>query len=603
MRQQVAALAAVLACMQANPARAQQGAEQLDETVVTATRSRVAVADLNVPVIVISRADIERSLATDVGDLLTEHAGLEVARNGGPGQTASVFVRGANSDHTIVMIDGVRINPGTIGGAAIQNISPETIERIEIVKGPRSTLYGTDAIGGVINIFTRAAARQGLSASVSAGRYGTQTLHADGGTSLGQRAALGFSVGNTTSDGFPALASSVDDRGYRNTSVNLFGSWTASDSVSLDARAWRASGNSQYSDFFAAPIDQDFTNATYAVEAQWKPASNHGARLSLSRAEDDIAQRQSEDFVRTHRYALDAQTDWTLGLQQLTVGALLTRESAQALSFGLPFDVDTAVNMGYVQDRVSTGPHDLLLALGYTQHETFGHQMTWNAEYGRHFSHGTRVAIAAGTAFHAPDATDRFGFGGNPALRPEISHQIELTLHQAIGPRHELWASLFENRVDDLINFQVTDFTTFDGRNENIDRARVRGVELGYGYRGQRWHLRAEAAFNDPRNRITGERLLRRAGNTWIVSIDRRSGRLELGLDASRAGRRYDFGFPSAVVLQPYTLVNLSARLAVNERWSLQARLDNVLDERYQLAYGYNSPRRSVAIATRFRFN
>ena len=603
MNQQFAALAVFLACAQAIPAVAQQSAEPLDETVVTATRSRVSVNELNVPVIVISREDIERSLATDVGDLLTEHAGLEVARNGGPGQTASVFVRGANSDHTIVMIDGVRINPGTIGGAAIQNISPETIERIEIVKGPRSTLYGTDAIGGVINIFTRAGSRQGLSASASAGRYGTQTLHADGGGSFGSRATLGFSVGNTTSNGFPTLAVSSDDRGYRNTSVNLFGSFAATDDVDLNARAWRASGNSEYSDFFATPVDQDFTNATYALEARWHPAPDHGARVSLSRAEDDIAQRQSADFVRTQRYALDAQTDWTLGLQQFTFGTMLTRETARALSFGTLLDVDTAVNMGYVQDRISKGPHDVLLALGYTQHQTFGHQVTWNAEYGRSFSHGTRIAIATGTAFHAPDATDRFGFGGNPLLRPELSRQIELTLRQSLGSRHEVWASLFENRVEDLINFQVTDFETFDGRNENIDRARIRGVELGYGYRGEHWHLRAEASFNDPRNRNTGERLLRRASDTWVLAVERRSGRLELGADASRSGRRYDFGFPSAVALQPYTLLNLSARFIVSNRWSLQARVDNLLDERYQLAYGYNSARRSLLIASRYRFN
>lgn len=599
MSLKLAALAAV-SCFFLIPAGL---AQQLDEMVVTATRTPVPVTNLNVPIIVISREDIARSLATDVGDLLAEHVGVEVARTGGPGQPAAVFIRGANSDHTIVLVDGVRVNPGTIGGAPIQNISPEMIERIEIVKGPRSTLYGTDAIGGVINIFTRADANRGLAASVSTGRYGTRTVHGDGGMQSGARGNLGFSVSDTRSDGFPALAGSTDPRGYRNLSANLAGSYQASDALTLSARGWRARGNSEYSDFFAAPVDEDFTNAAYSLEARWQPSKARAARLTLSQAQDDIAQRQSSDYVRTHRNTLDAQTDWQVGPQQFTFGALLTRESAQALSFGLPFDVTTAVNMGYVQDQITYGPNAALLAVGYTQHQTFGHQLTWNAEYGRSFAPGTRVSLAAGSAFHAPDATDRYGFGGNPQLRPELSRQLELTLHQPLGSHHELWTSLFENRIDDLINYVVTDPLTFAGRNENIDRARIRGVEIGYRYQGARWRLRAEAAFNDPRDRDTGAPLLRRARSSWVVALERRSGRLELGANASRSGRRHDVGFPAAVALPPYTLLNLSAAFAFNARWSLQARLDNALDERYQLAYGYNSARRSLIVASRYRFN
>ncbi len=119
------------------------------------------LADLGAPVIVITRNDIERSLASDVSELLHGQAGLEISRNGGPGQTTTLFTRGTDSNHTVVLVDGVRINPGTIGGAALQNIAPESIERIEIVKGPRSSLYGTDAIGGVVQLFTRGAAKEG----------------------------------------------------------------------------------------------------------------------------------------------------------------------------------------------------------------------------------------------------------------------------------------------------------------------------------------------------------------------------------------------------------------------------------------------------------
>ena len=156
---------------------------------VTATRTPVALDAVGAPVIVISRDDIERSLASDVSELLQTHAGLEISRNGGPGQTTSLFTRGTESNHTVVLIDGVRINPGTIGGAALQNIAPESIERIEIVKGPRSSLYGTDAIGGVVQLFTRGAAKDGCSAGATFGSDNTQQMFGDVALTPGEKTA------------------------------------------------------------------------------------------------------------------------------------------------------------------------------------------------------------------------------------------------------------------------------------------------------------------------------------------------------------------------------------------------------------------------------
>ena len=161
--------------------------DEMDETVVTATRTPVALDAVGAPVIVISRDDIERSMASDVSELLQSHAGLEISRNGGPGQTTTLFTRGTESNHTVVLIDGVRINPGTIGGAALQNIAPESIERIEIVKGPRSSLYGTDAIGGVVQLFTRGAAKDGGSAGATYGSNNTQQMFGDVALSPGEK--------------------------------------------------------------------------------------------------------------------------------------------------------------------------------------------------------------------------------------------------------------------------------------------------------------------------------------------------------------------------------------------------------------------------------
>ena len=199
------------------------------------------------PVIVITRDDIERSLASDVSELLQAHAGLEIARNGGPGQTTSLFTRGTESNHTVVLIDGVRINPGTIGGAALQNIAPESLERIEIVKGPRSSLYGTDAIGGVVQLFTRGAAKDGASAGATFGSDTTQQVFGDVALTPGEKDE-------------PRLRrqlrgkrwhARVRRRRHRSRLSQChgprFAEFAATDALKFRARGWQASGRTEYS--------------------------------------------------------------------------------------------------------------------------------------------------------------------------------------------------------------------------------------------------------------------------------------------------------------------------------------------------------------------
>src|SRR6187551_118894 len=192
--------------------------DELEETIITATRTPVPLDTVGAPVIVITRNDIERSMASDVSELLQTHAGLEIARNGGPGQTTSLFTRGTESNHTVVLVDGVRINPGTIGGAALQNIAPESLERIEIVKGPRSSLYGTDAIGGVVQLFTRGAAVSGRnpsrgSAGASFGSDDTRQYFGDAAIAATDKLRVGFGGSYTETAGMPVFVADDSDRG------------------------------------------------------------------------------------------------------------------------------------------------------------------------------------------------------------------------------------------------------------------------------------------------------------------------------------------------------------------------------------------------------
>ena len=567
--------------------------------IVTATRIPTPVEEVLAPVIVIDRDTIERSVAGDAADLLRFHAGLDLARNGGPGQTTAVFIRGAESNHTLVLVDGVRINPGTIGLSALQNIPPSLIERIEVVKGPRSALYGTDAIGGVINVITRRGAREGWSAEVGYGDYDTRQASVNGGVTAGP-AEFDLGVSWLDSDGFPTRTTDDTDRGFDNLSVNAqIAADVGPGRVAL--RHWRAEGTSEYSDFFLTPVDQDFETATTTAEFSMPLGTALQARASASHFEDDIAQNQSPDYLRTRRDSGDIQFDWVRSkAQTFGGGAMFASETAQSESFGERMRADTDTLNLYVQDRIVAGPHRALLALGYTDHETAGEEFTWNAEYGYGIGGRTLLYGLAGTGFRAPDATDRYGFGGNPELEPEHSRNYELGVRHRLNTRHSLSLAAFRNDIDDLIEFVTLSFDPFAGENRNVDEARIEGIEAVYEYEAAPWRARIEATFQDPENRTTGAQLLRRSQESLTVAVTRTLGPLELGLDLLAVGEREDFGVPEPVTLDSYLLANLTARWQMTRSLALLARVENLLDEDYELAYTFNTPDRGLYVSLRY---
>ncbi len=594
-------LIAILSCAACVPAAgvADVTPTPRNHVVVTATRVPTPIEEVLASVIVIDRDAIERSAAGDVTELLRFHAGLDVSRNGGPGQTTAVFIRGAESNHTLVLVDGVRINPGTIGLAALQNIPPSMVERIEIVKGPRSALYGTDAIGGVINVITRRGARDGWAAEVGYGAYDTRQASLNGGLAT-ERVEFDLGVSWLDSAGFPTRTLDDTDRGYDNLSASaqLRADLGAAE-VAL--RHWRAEGTSEYSDFFLTPVDQDFENSTSALSVAWPVGQAVRAEVGASRLEDRTRQNQSADYLRTVRDSADAQLDWRMSpAHALGAGAMFAREQASSESYGDTLRADTDTVTLFAQDRIEAGRHRALLALGYTDHETAGDAVTWNVEYGYQLGGATQLYGLAGTGFRAPDATDRYGFGGNPALEPERSRSLEAGVRHRLDDRHALSLAAFRNDIDDLIEFVTISYDPFDGVNRNVEEARIEGIEATYEYDAAPWHARVEAIHQDPRNLTTDEVLLRRARDSLTVSVQRAFGRLDLGLDVLAAGERKDFGFPRPVTLDAYVLANLTARWQLTPAVALVGRIENLLDEQYELAHTFNTPDRGVYVALRY---
>jgi len=595
------AAAAAVAVLLIQPALADR--VQLDDVVVTATRRTISAAQALPPVVIVDRAAIERSNALDVAELLRYYAGVEIARNGGPGQVTSAFIRGANSNHTLVLIDGVRVNPGTAGGAALQNITPELVERIEIVKGPRSSLYGSEAIGGVINIITRrGAAGTELGARVQAGRYGTRGASANLSR---QEENFGAGISATTLrvDGFPTFRDSDEDRGFDNDAVNAWVRGTLG-ALELEASHWQATGNAEYADFFRAPQDQDFTNRLSRARVGWR-GRDWRSSLTVSRFLDRIEQGalafDPDDFVETERDFVDWQNDLDLfaGLE-LTAGVALSRERTSGQSFGAVLEsapgrghADRDEDAVYLQAGFDLGRHRLSAAGRHTDHDVFGGVNTWNLEWGAPLGADWALVAGLGRGFRAPSTSDLYGFGGNPDLEPEVSRSVDFGIRYRPNPDHELELALFRNEINDLIEYFDPDGFAgpLPGRNENIGDARIKGAELTWRARYGDWRVTTTMLTQRPEDKDTGERLLRRAEQSATAQLVRRIGAHEVGLQMLASGERRDFG---DVKLAGYVLASLTASFALAERWTLRARLDNLLDQDYELVEGYNSAGRGV---------
>ncbi|MGB9429525.1 MAG: TonB-dependent receptor [Gammaproteobacteria bacterium] len=578
---------------------------------VTATRTPL-IADQEVaPVIVITAQQIQLSGAQSIAQVLQQYAGFDIAQNGGPGQPTSLFLRGTNSNQTLVMLNGVKINPADGSGAPLANLRLNDIERIEIVKGPRAALYGSDAIGGVINIITKQASEgTHYGAHAGAGRYGT---YDNGGHfDYGQGdSAFGVSADDYHTDGFPAVAGTTTDNGNTDRTWNAYGRTTLG-GLDMDFKHWQSSGNTQFTDFspnppFAlAPFDENFGNQASSMDFTGHFLTDWRSNLNLSHMLDEIDQLQADplnpqqipDFVHTQRNAVDWQNDVAVGEYQLfTAGLYSEAQHASALSFGSGFDQTDHINALYAEDDIHAGPYRLVLAARDTHDQAFGNHLTWNADYGYDLTADTRLTAGTGTGFRAPSANERFGFGGNPDLQPETSQNLELGLRQKIGDDQSLTLSAFRDKLDNLIQFVVTP-ADLNGQNENIARARVRGLEAGYQFTQRDWSWRTDVIFQKPENLNTGTLLLRRAERTLTTALDWRDDATSFGVHVIVTGPRSDLDFNTGLPVTDagYVLTGLTARRALGHGFAISSSLENLFDTHYQTASGYNTVGRSLFV-------
>ncbi len=569
--------------------------------VITPTRMATEARQSVIPVEVISRQQIENSAAQDVADIIQFHSGIEVARNGGSGQVTSLFLRGTESNHTVILLDGVKINPATIGSAALQNISPSMIERIEIVKGPRSSLYGSEAIGGVINIITRQSV-QGSRGSVMLGSGGNESRHGNIDLAFGKGAfSAGLTLDRFSTEGYPVNENSTEHQGYDNDTLNAFVNYQRG-KQRINLHHWQTTGNVEYYSF--GEQNQDYENSATALQWDADLGERWTTSLTLSHIEDNIEQQVANylgdfDSAKTRRQTVDGKLDYRLSEKTtLSGGISLAKEQVEALSYGTQIDSDTDIDEAYMLMQSSRGDHQYALSLRNTDHQDFGTHNTWNIDYRYQIQPDVHFYAGAGSAFRAPDSTDRFGYGGNPELNPETSRNTELGLifDLSAGSRFQLAA--FNNRIDDLIelsgswpNLQM----------QNVEQAQIKGFEISFKQQLQQWHYQFNAVLQDAKNLSSGEALSRRADSTLNILLGYRQGRWNWQADTSLVSSRDNSAYDD-ITLPRYALTNLSLGWQVMRHGNLSLKIDNLFNEQYQTADGFNSRDRLAMLEFKLQF-
>lgn len=550
---------------------------------ITATRLAQPVRETAASVTVLERADLVPFATRSAEDILVTLAGVTVARSGGPGQQASIFLRGTDSDATLVLVDGVKFNAGTFGLAPLQNLRGEDIESIEVLRGPRGTLYGSEAIGGVISITTRRPQASSAEFTLSGSDNATVEAHAAASHVQGDdRLRLG--IGRYDSDGDAIIAGIPVDGAHRNDTAT-FAAQTKLGAATLETSLSGAQGRTRYLDTFAlAALEQDFRNTVAAASARL-PAGENGTVLARLGWSDDALEQVQPNFLgqfdraQTTRESAALEYHRNGTRHRLVAGAETEREQVDALSYGTTLDEANDMRALFARDGIRVGEHgELGLGARYLNHDAFGDHGTGEASYGHTLAQVWHAWGSWSTGFRAPDAGERFGFGGNPQLQPETSAAVELGLRRQLGA-HELSLAGFRQDIDDLIDFPAPAFTA-----TNIDRARITGAELGWRWRNTHWQADALAIVQDPEDRTSGAQLSRRPNQQLTGNLRRAlTDTLWLGGDVlamdARDNSRYD-----AIVLPGVAVFGLALDWQARPELALGLRLDNVGDHDYALA-------------------
>lgn len=594
---------------------AQSSSPVLDPVVVSATRTPVPVSQVVADVTVINREEIERQASGTVVDLLSRTAGFQVARSGGPAADGNVYLRGGETRHIAVLIDGVRIDTqNASGGASWQMLNLSQIKRIEIVRGPVSALYGSDAISGVVQIFTKKGkGPASLNLGVSAGEWGF--FKTDAGLS-GSAGLFDYAVAASSerSGGFSAKNNAVpgtrmaDRDGYITEGGSLRLGFTPVAAHRIEAVASQQHSLSRYDSTVASRDDyglRDLQNLKLQWNAQW--LESWSSQVAVAQSADRYATPRASNYL-TQSYVDTASwlNEFKWGAH--TVTSVLERredtlKNSDVVSSSTPGQgerSDNGLGLGYAWRAHGT----VVQVNGRTDWDSeFGDHSTGAIAVGQDFAKHWNVHGSWGTGYRAPTLYQRFSRYGNPALQPETSRNGEVGVrYQQAGA--ELGLTVYDNWVTNLINSPVNTaqscgLATPNGCYTSTGRAHLKGATVSGGVSMGPVRLSGSVDVGSFKNAQNDTELQRRARRQTSLRLDTDVKDWTLGAQLLAVGQRFDKA-NQVGPLGGYTVLNVDALYRINAQWRVLARIDNVGDKKYENAQTYGTTPRTAIIGVRW---
>lgn len=574
---------------------------------VTAQRAPQVLADTIPQTTVFDAQDIAAHPGADLPTLLAFAPGAQIVRNGGPGAAATLFLRGAQSTQSLVLIDGVRIDSVSLGAAQLSQLPLDQIERVEVANGNLSSLYGSGAIGGIVQVFTKQGGNHPprFNFSVGYGSYGTQTQQAgvSGRLDSEGKTTFSLSLSREKDNGFSALDpakkpnANPNANGYLNESITASLRHRFGDNWDAGVSYFQSNGNNSFDDAWGAPTD---LNNLYSKVQQARVFANGKlfdwwtTHVSVT-AGNDRSQTQQNGVYTDHFNTDNRQYTWQNDFriapdQAIQAGYERLDQQFVSILYSAP---QRHVNSGWLGYTGRIGRSQFQANLRRDQYSDFGGANSYYFGYGLDITDRWKVTASYSDAFRAPTFNDLYyPDAGNPSILPERSHSVEAAVQYASDAIGVVRVTAFQTRYTNLIDYRP-DASGFFYVAQNVGRAKVQGLEGSWQGHVGATDVRVAATLQNPVDETQNQDLNRRARRFASFVASRAFGGWRVGGEWLVSGARNDSGGGR---LGGYGVVNLSARYNITKAWFVSARIDNLLDKDYELAYAYNTPRRGAYV-------
>ncbi|WP_136487356.1 TonB-dependent receptor [Vibrio sp. H11] len=562
-----------------------------DETVVvTANRFAQTLQSTTSPIEVVTRQDIERIQANNLLEVLRTLPGVQVAANGGYGQTQSLFVRGTNSSHVLVLIDGVRFGSATTGTASISAIPLVGVERIEFLRGSRAALYGSDAIGGVINIIT---ATQGsehqISATAGSDNYYSGQLLTSGQVTDDLHMSLGLSGVDT--DGYSVQTSDPDDDGYRAKSVTANANYTISNNWDVGLLVMAEEGDVEFDGYYVRGDETLYNIVTRLnyhdeiLQSRLTASTNQDKSNSFTAASDkSLYQTDRHEFSFDNQYALS---------NALSVGVGINWFKDDVSQSTVGYDESSRTNLGvYLSSLYQAEQYNVEAAVRSDDNQRYGQNTTWQLGAGYKINDVYRVTANAGTAFKAPTFNQLYYPGyGNPDIKPEKSKNYEVGM-TAQYEFADFRFNIYRNELTDMIGSSPL---------QNYGEVTINGLEVGASFETGPLQHKLSYDLTDAEDKETGNELARRAKHSAKWNLFYELDQWSFNMDYLFQGKRFDDS-SNEDKLAAYSLVDISTAYRFTNGVTLSGKVGNLFDKEYETAAGYLTPERKYYATVAYQF-